>query len=122
MNGRNGHDNLNQALIMLGLLSLSASLVRLSSGLLVLSCCISITVFYRCFSKNVYARNNENRYYLRKSRYLMTKIKQEQSVILDKQHLYFFCPACHRRLRVPKGKGTVKVTCSYCDNIFIKKS
>lgn len=122
MKGRNGHDHLNQALVFVSLLFLCGSLMVFPRGFYMVSWVICFLVLYRYFSKNLYARNAENRYYMRKSRNIMMKFKQEQRVFLDKHHVYFFCPACHRRLRVPKGKGHVKVTCSYCDNVFTKKS
>jgi glutaredoxin 3 len=29
------------------------------------------------------------------------------------------CPSCQARMRVPKGKGKIKVTCSRCQHQFI---
>lgn len=39
-----------------------------------------------------------------------------------KAYKYFFCPQCTRRLRVPRGKGKVRVTCTTCGNVFEIKS
>ena len=35
---------------------------------------------------------------------------------------YLICPQCSQRLRVPRGKGKIKVTCTKCRNQFIAKS
>lgn len=35
---------------------------------------------------------------------------------------YLYCPQCSQKLRVPKGKGKIRVTCSLCRNQFIAKS
>ena len=35
---------------------------------------------------------------------------------------YLICPQCSQRLRVPRGKGTIRVTCTKCRNQFIAKS
>ena len=40
----------------------------------------------------------------------------------QKEYRYFKCPKCQQSLRAPKGRGTIKVTCSNCQNQFIKKS
>lgn len=35
---------------------------------------------------------------------------------------YLICPQCAQRLRVPRGKGKIKVTCTKCRNQFVAKS
>ena len=32
------------------------------------------------------------------------------------------CPSCRQKLRVPKGKGKIRVTCTHCGNRFEAKS
>ena len=32
------------------------------------------------------------------------------------------CPTCSKRMRIPKNKGKIKVTCKECDTKFIIKS
>ncbi|MDN5351546.1 MAG: glutaredoxin 3 [Clostridiales bacterium] len=32
------------------------------------------------------------------------------------------CPKCGQRARVPKGKGTVRITCKQCQNTFTLKT
>lgn len=39
-----------------------------------------------------------------------------------KQYKYFMCPQCAQRLRVPRGKGKLRVTCTHCGNVFETKS
>ena len=39
-----------------------------------------------------------------------------------KQFKYFICPQCAQRLRVPRGKGRLRVTCTRCGNVFEVKS
>ena len=39
-----------------------------------------------------------------------------------KQYKYFMCPQCAQRLRVPRGKGKLRVTCTNCGNVFETKS
>jgi len=39
-----------------------------------------------------------------------------------RQYKYFICPQCAQRLRVPRGKGRIRVTCTHCGNVFETKS
>lgn len=39
-----------------------------------------------------------------------------------KQYKYFICPQCAQRLRVPRGKGKLRVTCTHCGNVFETRS
>lgn len=39
-----------------------------------------------------------------------------------RQFKYFICPQCTQRLRVPRGKGRLRVTCTRCGNKFEVKS
>ena len=39
-----------------------------------------------------------------------------------RQYKYLICPQCTQRLRVPRGKGRLRVTCTRCGNVFITKS
>ena len=36
----------------------------------------------------------------------------------DSKYTYLKCPKCHQKVRVPKGKGKIRVTCPSCDNKF----
>jgi predicted RNA-binding Zn-ribbon protein involved in translation (DUF1610 family) len=37
-------------------------------------------------------------------------------------HRVFSCPSCGTRCRVPRGKGSVRITCKQCGEKFIKKT
>ena len=39
-----------------------------------------------------------------------------------KKYKYFICPQCTQKLRVPRGKGRLRVTCTKCGNVFEIKS
>jgi len=39
-----------------------------------------------------------------------------------RQYKYLICPQCTQRLRVPRGKGRIRVTCTNCGNVFETKS
>ena len=39
-----------------------------------------------------------------------------------KTHRYFRCPQCRATVRVPRGKGKIRITCPKCKHQFVKKS
>ncbi len=39
----------------------------------------------------------------------------------DPNYCYFRCPDCRQRMRAPKGKGRIRVTCSHCGKQFERK-
>jgi len=123
MYGRYGLDQLSVALLIL---SVIMSLVgRIGQWVLVqiLSWIPIIFCYFRVFSKNLYARGKENAVFLR----YWTKIKAScRSFVYRmksaKTYRFFKCPTCSQRLRVPKGKGKISITCPKCGNSFIGKS
>lgn len=79
----------------------------------------------RAFSRNVYRRRTENQKFLLlwngvKKRF--KNISAAFSRLKDRKHKYFKCPKCNSRLRVPRGRGEITVTCPRCNNRFDKKS
>lgn len=83
-----------------------------------------LIVLFRTFSSNKEKRWAENLRFLdivaskRES-----KEEKEELMIEDKKHFkYFDCPECNLRIRVPKGKGRIEITCPKCDAKFIKKT
>ena len=39
-----------------------------------------------------------------------------------KNYSYFSCPSCRTLVRVPKGKGNIRITCPKCGETFVRKS
>ena len=115
MMGRYGHDRLNVALLVVGLIMTVVSMfVRVKLVVLVttlLSYVFLILALIRCFSRNTYKRYNENRRFL----LLVDRIK-------DRSNRYYSCPKCRQTVRVPRGKGKIAITCPKCREKFIKKT
>lgn len=115
MQGRYGVDKLNLTILGCGLIvSILSSLVPwilLSVLFSLLSYGLMIWAIFRCFSKNTYARYEENRRY----QMLLGQLK-------DREHRYFHCPHCSQMTRVPKGKGKINITCPRCGEKFQRKS
>ncbi len=115
MTGRYGTDRLNMSILGVSLiLCLTALFIRNPAVNLVISLisnALLIWALFRTFSRNTYRR------YLENSRFLQT-IEQ----IKDRKHRYFNCPKCHQRIRVPRGKGKISITCPKCREKFVKKT
>ncbi|SHO47077.1 hypothetical protein [Anaerocolumna xylanovorans] len=123
MVGRYGIDNLGQFMIWAGIIALLLSNVIRSSLLSAISVFILIVCYVRMFSRNVGKRYAENQKFLViKSRFLgffkMDKATRERN---KKYHIYR-CPTCKQKIRVPKGKGKICITCPKCHAEFIRKS
>ena len=110
-------------LIIVGLVLTLASVVP---GLDLLSwvalACLALALF-RCFSRNEHKRASENEAYRR----IVAKPKQAVSVAGKawknrKTTCYFKCKKCGAVLSVPRGKGTLRVTCPQCHEQTVRKS
>lgn len=131
--GRNGADQLSMFVLLLGVV---VNLLAQIFQLIILTFVALLLVFYalfRIFSKNVAKRQMENQKFLN----IWYKIKglfrrgggrtysntySQAAPPKDKAHKYFKCPSCKTRLRVPKGKGKIQITCPKCGERFIKKT
>ena len=79
----------------------------------------------RAFSRNFYKRRVENMVFLRiwgKVKAFFRPVKGFFARLADRKHRYFKCPKCKSRLRVPRGRGKITITCPRCRNMFDKKS
>ena len=98
MYGRYGTDQLNLALLVL-----SVVLMLASNWLPILGIAAYVVMGYyvfRCFSKNLTKRRQENAWFMR----LIAPLR-------DRQHRYFRCPGCRQVVRVPRGRGRIKISC-----------
>lgn len=79
--------------------------------------------YYRIFSRNIYKRRAENQAFMKLYAPLRNWLKDKKERFRDrKTHKYFKCPHCSQRLRVPKGKGDIVITCSKCHTKFDARS
>ena len=122
MYGRNGWDQLNQALFVLYLglwvlqLILGAVLRnRLVNGVFEGALFIlMIFIFYRAFSKNLYRRRTENQKWVGWYCGVKNRSAGAKARHADKEHKYFTCKNCKTICRVPAGKGKIVITCPKC--------
>ena len=88
-----------------------------------LGAALLIFCYYRTFSRNISKRTEENyKFYTLKDR-VDNKFKgwKEQWANRKVYH-YYRCPQCRQKLRVPRGRGRIQISCPRCGTQFIKKS
>lgn len=121
--GRNGPDPLSFALIILSfIISLLGQLFRFAP-LLFLSYIILALVIFRIFSKNIEKRRRENdRFMLLFNSFSVWRRNRKAHTADKKTHRYYACPQCKQKLRVPRGRGKIKITCPKCGVQFVKKT
>jgi len=128
--GRNGADQLarftNWVCIILIFVSLILSKFvnqQFGSILWWIALVLLIINYIRMLSKNIYKRQEENRKFLAvKSRIRGWFNLQRDKRKYAKDYCFFTCPSCHTVLRVPRGKGTIRIKCHKCGEAFIKKT
>lgn len=126
MYGRYGNDQFSKFLLIATLVCVVLSWFfggAVSSVLYILGLASLIFCYVRMFSKNIYKRQQENAWYLRRQKavtgwFRSVKERWQQR----KDYKFFRCPSCHALLRVPKGKGKIQLTCRKCGNRFERKS
>ena len=123
MIGRYGTDGLNQFLSIASIVMLLISLITRISLFTYVGMVLLILCYYRSLSRNISKRTEENyKYYAVKDR-----IRNKFSGLKDqwdnrRLYHYYRCPQCRQKLRVPRGRGRIQISCPRCGTQFIKKS
>ena len=127
MIGRNGNDQLNRFLLLADVvLLLLASLLgrtALGSFLYLLVLALLGLTYFRMLSRNVYKRRSENESYLRKKQQFLSRVRVfRERWKQRKDYKFFTCPSCRSVMRVPRGRGKIRIVCHKCGNTFMGKS
>ena len=123
MSGRNGNDQLGLTLLVFALI---LNVIFRFTGMYflgIIAMVMVLTVVFRIFSRNVQKRQEENRRFVSlwadaKRSFSDWRSRKAQS----KNYKFFTCPACKNKLRVPRGKGKIQITCPKCGQRFGGKS
>lgn len=122
MYGRYGTDRLGLFLLILVLL---LDIVYGFTGwdiLYLFSFVLAILCVWRIFSRNISRRYAENQKFLQLTDPILHAISSKVASIKDlRTHRHLRCPSCGQKIRVPKGRGRIEISCPKCHNQFIKK-
>ena len=123
MQGRYGVDELAIFLIGLSVLGMFLSRLVNNYSLYYMGLVLMIWSYFRVFSKNIYKCTSQNQKYL-KLKAKATKPFEKQINLFKqrKTHHIYSCPNCKQKIRIPKGRGKVEVTCPKCHKKFSKVS
>ena len=108
LQGRNGADQLSQASVIAGLVFYFIYIFTRKGVFNWISTIALVYAMFRVLSKNLSARADENRMFMRYVQLVKTSWE------LRKTHKVFMCKRCGKIIRVPKGKGKIEVTCPSC--------
>ncbi len=134
MRGRAGSDELNFALLVIGIIIMVLGSVLTTEIGVTICTLISVVLFVivvaRTMSKDVAKRRSENQkfqaifHHQKQSDSLKQAQKEQKRLIKEKQktHVMFYCSDCKASCWVPKHKGKVRITCPKCGSKFIGKT
>lgn len=123
MYGRNGIDHFSRFLIYAAMICILLD-IFISGGIFYgFGLVLLVYSYFRVFSKNLNKRRAENAKYFQYRSKIVNGFKnwldrRKQS----KDYCFFRCPSCKAMLRVPRGKGRIRVTCRKCGNAFEKRT
>lgn len=123
MSGRYGVDQLTVAMLIVGMaLSLSYSLLHWFV-ISIIYWVVVILCFCRILSRKIAKRQQENQMFMVFWAPLGQKLAGIPANLAQrKAYCLFKCPHCGQKLRLPRGRGMVEVTCHKCSTKFQKKT
>jgi len=120
MQGRYVTDQLNRFLSLVVLILLIIALFVHNAILNIVIVLLLVWEIYRTFSRDIERRRKENQIYLNIVGNITGFFHGGMRQAKDRNHLYFRCPNCGQRVRVPRYKGHIEITCPKCRTKFVK--
>ena len=122
MQGRYGNDRLGQAMLMAALACVVLSLFRIPF-ISTIGLAILVLTYYRMFSRQIAKRAAENQKYMQLEWKVCAKLqKKKQSLAQRRTHRIYKCPNCKQKIRVPRNRGRIAISCRKCGTEFIRKT
>lgn len=123
MMGRYGMDELGKFMMIVWIILWVIELFTGSGILSFLSLILLFYMYYRMFSRNIQKRHQENTKFLNIKNKIAYKFRSEKSMMSQrKTHHIYKCPTCKQKIRIPRGKGRICITCPKCKTEFTKVS
>ena len=123
MAGRYGNDQLNQFIFIVAIISMVLEITTRQSLFYTLTLVLLILAYVRVFSRNINKRYEENMKFLQKKDAILNKFRKQKYYAAQRRNFHIYTwPQCKQKIRIPKGKGKISITCPKCRTSFIKKS
>ena len=123
MAGRYVNDQLNQFIFIVAIISMVLEIITRQSLFYTLTLVLLILAYVRVFSRNINKRYEENMKFLQKKDAILNKFRKQKYYAAQRRNFHIYtCPQCKQKIRIPKGKGKISITCPKCRTSFIKKS
>ncbi len=121
MRRRNGADALGWTTLIAGIalyvISLFVPYTGLKTAFTYIGLIAVIYTIFRIFSRNTYAREMENRRFVE-----FFKNRRSGRGSENKDYKILVCRGCGRKIRVPRKKGKIEVTCPICGDKSIHRT
>ena len=130
MQGRNGPDPLSRALSFASLALIIIAIILNAANVTIggtvlwwIALALMVACYWRILSKDITRRYRENVKYLNlRDKFLAFFRRNIAHLKQLRTHRFFKCPGCAQRVRTPRGKGKIRVTCPKCATSFVRKS
>ena len=123
MAGRYGNDQLNQFIFIVAIISMVLEIITRQSLFYTLTLVLLILAYVRVFSRNINKRYEENMKFLQNKDVILNKFCKQKYYAAQRRNFHIYtCPQFKQKIRIPKGKGKISITCPKCRTSFIKKS
>jgi len=115
MVGRNGADEMSMAAVYVALLLVIINIFAKNMVLSIIALLLLAFAVWRMTSKNVAKRREENRAFATKMGPLRPWLRDPSAAFAEnRNYKHLKCPECGQPMRVPRGKGRLRVTCPKC--------
>lgn len=123
LQGRNGSDELGICLLVVALVLVVLNIFVHTIVLSVIALALMIYAWWRMLSKNLEARENENGVFCEFLGPLRPWVRNPATAMKEaRAYKHLKCPECGQRVRVPRGKGKIRVRCPQCHEKFSAES
>lgn len=122
MSGRYGTDQLSRFTMICALIALVINTFTHLRLMYYLAWVLLILTYFRALSRNYQARYAENMKFMALRGKVTAFLKPYLPTRTDSAHRIFKCPACKQKVRVPRGRGKISISCPKCHTSFIKRT
>ena len=126
MYGRYGADELSKFLSIASMVVFIVSMFLpglARPAVFLIALLLLVFTYVRVFSKKFEKRRAENAKYLKTRKNVTEMFGLRRDMWKQrKEYKFFKCPSCKAVLRVPKGKGKIRIVCKKCGTAFEKKT